>query len=187
MADQISGLLSPFLRSRRIKIARPHLTGKVLDYGCGIGLLSEMVNMNDYTGVDIDDESIQTARKRYPGFNFLNLNDLPNNGSYETIVCLAVIEHLPSPQRVFNQFKGLLAANGKIVLTTPHPSFDWIHVLGAKFKLFSQEGRDDHENLFNKDSLFQLAAKTGFNISLYRRFLFGANQLVIMDCSALQP
>jgi 2-polyprenyl-3-methyl-5-hydroxy-6-metoxy-1,4-benzoquinol methylase len=180
MSDQISGLLSPFLRAKRIRIVRPHLEGKVLDYGCGIGVLNELVRPENYVGVDIDSESIEIARKRYPRCYFYHMSELPAYHFYKTIVCLAVIEHLDSPLLVLKKFKEILSQNGKLIITTPHPSYDLIHAIGAHVGLFSQEGRKEHHELLNKDSLVQLATDSGFYVKHYQRFLLGANQLAIL-------
>lgn len=66
------GLLTSYLRNRRMEVIRPYLIGKGLDYGCEVGALMEMGDMKPdcYVGVDIDEESIEIARKRYPQFRF---------------------------------------------------------------------------------------------------------------------
>ena len=46
------GLLSPYLRNRRLAMARPLLTGRVLDVGCAEGHLAESVPADRYVGVD---------------------------------------------------------------------------------------------------------------------------------------
>ena len=44
----------------------------VLDYGCGVGIMTESpVNDDEYFGVDISEEAIRLAKKRYPGYNFM--------------------------------------------------------------------------------------------------------------------
>ena len=44
MADQgTEGILSPYLRRKRIQAATPYLKGGVLDVGCGGGVLATLV------------------------------------------------------------------------------------------------------------------------------------------------
>jgi 2-polyprenyl-3-methyl-5-hydroxy-6-metoxy-1,4-benzoquinol methylase len=184
MADQISGILSPFLRVQRIKAAKSYISGRTLDYGCGTGVLSEIVREQNYTGVDIDPESIKIARKRYPGQRFFTVDEFLQIAEleiYDTIACLAVIEHMDSPANLLSCFKNMLAKQGRIVLTTPHPSFDWFHAIGASLGLFSRKGREEHKTLFNRQSIIQLAEKTGLYVTRYQRFLFGANQLAVLE------
>ncbi len=63
MSDQITGFLSPWLRERRLKMVRSYVQGRVLDYGCGVGVLTEMCKPDFYLGVDIDKESIGIAKR----------------------------------------------------------------------------------------------------------------------------
>ena len=85
MADQgTEGLLSPWLRSVRIKAALPHLQGKILDYGCGSGALAEHVEAEYYLGVEIDTVSLGLARTHFPSHCFSS--DLPENiRNFDTI------------------------------------------------------------------------------------------------------
>ena len=97
VTDQASeGLLSPLLRNARIKAILPCLRGNVLDVGCGSGALANHVAQGNYTGVEIDEESLAICRQTYPGHNFLS--ELPSPAEkFDTIISLAVIEHVKSP------------------------------------------------------------------------------------------
>lgn len=180
MADQVSGFLSPLLRTRRIDVVRPYIRGRVLDYGCGIGALGQYVAKGDYTGVDIDSESLEIAALRYPHHHFALKGDLGDRREFDTIICLAVIEHVPSPADLLRSFVPLLSHEGQIVLTTPNPPFEWIHGLGARVGLFSREGHDEHQSLIDEDAIRKLGEEVGLHVKVYRRFLFGANQLVVL-------
>src|ERR1700730_6957888 len=98
MADQLTGLLSPFLRSRRIAAIRPFLgEGNLLDIGCGTGELARDVDPTKYVGVDRDEESISIARKKFPAHRFMTLAELsasPRDSQFDQIIGLAVIEHV---------------------------------------------------------------------------------------------
>src|SRR5438445_5954308 len=103
MADQLTGLLSPFLRSQRIAAATPFLgQGTLLDIGCGTGTLARNVDSARYLGVDQDEESIASAKNEFPTHRFLTLAEFarsPNKNQFEQIVGLAVIEHVKDPQK----------------------------------------------------------------------------------------
>ncbi len=72
MADQgAEGLLSPFLRNKRFVNVKPFLRGRILDYGCGSGGLAEIVPADCYLGIEIDHDSLQFARSRFPSHDFL--------------------------------------------------------------------------------------------------------------------
>lgn len=182
MVDQGSeGLLSPFLRKRRINAARPHLVGNVLDVGCGTGHLADFVRVEFYVGVEVDEESLQTAGLRHPQHNFLP--GLPPPGTtFNTVVALAVIEHAPDPLGFLKDLSDRLCPGpeSRIVCTTPHPSAGLIHRAGASAGLFSRHASEEHEKLLDRSDFEVMAAQCGLGITRYRRFLLGLNQLCIM-------
>lgn len=181
MADQVSGFLSPLLRARRIDAARPYIRGRVLDYGCGVGALGEYVAAGDYIGVGIDPESLEIAARRHPNHHFALEGDLGDRRGFDTIICLALIEHVPSPAELLRSFVPRLSHEGQIVLTTPNPPFEWIHGLGARIGVFGREGHDEHQSLIDEDAIRKLGEEVGLDVKVYRRFLFGANQLAVLS------
>ncbi|MDB4542870.1 class I SAM-dependent methyltransferase [bacterium] len=181
MADQGSeGLISPLLRNRRLHVAKPHLNGRVLDVGCGSGTLAREVSPDHYLGVDIDPVSLHLAREAYPQHDFVN--QLPEVAEkFDTIVSLAVIEHVVDPAKFLDDLAKHLnfSAAAKILVTTPHPSMDWVHELGSKVGLFSSHANEEHEHLLDRTDLLRAGQKAGLRMTHYRRFMFGANQLAL--------
>lgn len=184
MANQANGLLSPYLRKKRIEAVKPYLNGKVLDYGCGVGKLTEFINIDNYIGVDIDKESIEEAKKNYPNYIFFELNkfdDLKDDLKFDTIVSMAVIEHVKNPEQFLINLSNYLKEDGCIVLTTPHPKADWIHDFGSKIGLFSSHANEEHEELLDKVQIDKIVKNIDMKILKYERFLFGVNQLIIVN------
>jgi len=181
MAIQSSeGLLSPFLCHKRLAAAKPYLKGRGLDFGCGSGRLAEFVPPELYLGVDISPESLVQAHDSYPNYQFVQ--ELPDGSEkFDTIVALAVIEHVPAPLGLLRTFTSYLSDRpyACIVLTTPHPSMDWVHATGAALGLFSRHANEEHEELLGLGDLKHLGEELGLDIRVYRRFLLGANQLVV--------
>lgn len=172
------GLLSPFLQRARLAAARPYLAGRVLDIGCGNGGLATYVASEQYLGVDRDSKSLSDARTKHPDHTFVD--ELPPDGEFDTIVALALIEHVKDAHGALGGWVKLLSKGGRIVLTTPHQSFRLVHDLGSRIGLFSQDAADEHEELFTRSSLAGLASHSGLRVEHYRRFLGGANQLCIL-------
>jgi len=178
MADQgAEGLLSPFLRNRRIAAARPYLEGRVLDFGCGTGTLATWVAPNRYLGIDIDAESLRRARAGFPQHRFLAALPEPTE-RFDSVIALAVIEHVADPVALLRRLSGHLSETkiARLVLTTPHPSVDWIHHVGATIGLFSRHASEEHEKLMDLVALKEAGTTAGLTLFSYRRFLFGANQ-----------
>ncbi len=182
MADQgTEGFLSPFLRSQRTNAVVSLLKGKVLDVGCGSGALAAHVAPENYLGIDIDPISIAAAREKFPNHRFEQAQTTSEN-DFQTVVALAVIEHVPSPalflQTLIDNLEGQ-NTDCRILCTTPHPAFETIYSIGVKFGLFSSSAHDEHETLLNQKTLAEAGGKAGLVLESYQRFLFGANQLAV--------
>jgi 2-polyprenyl-3-methyl-5-hydroxy-6-metoxy-1,4-benzoquinol methylase len=178
MDDYTSGYLSPWLRSKRFKKAQPYLKGRILDYGCGTGGLAEFCMPDFYVGFDKSQELIDRARKTHPGYCFVR--EISDRDKFDTIVLLAVLEHVEHPVSVLKKFKQMLNPTGHIVLTVPHPKFFGIHKTCSRIGLFSQYAGQDHKEKINHHQILTLAKDARLVVVKYSRFLFGANQLFIL-------
>ncbi len=182
MADQaLEGWLSPLLRRRRIGAALPHLRGRVLDFGCGSGALAAFIPPDRYLGFDVDAASLAAAHRLFPQHRFTA--DLPPEPAFDTVVALAVIEHVPDAGLFLRQLAANLAPGpaAAVVCTTPHPALGWVHALGARLGLFSRHASEEHHALLGRPRLRACADAAGLKLALYRRFLCGANQLAIFQ------
>lgn len=178
MADQAGGFLSPWLRQKRINAVLPYLRGKVLDVGCGVGKLSTFCKNDIYFGVDLDIESINLAKNRHPGFRFSN--NYPVGELFDTIVMLAVIEHIPEPESFLNNLLHFLNFDGQMVITTPPPFIEKYHKFGARLGLFSNDAAEEHVSLIDRVQMERIAAKGRLSIKEYRRFFLNMNQLFVL-------
>ncbi len=98
--------------------------GRILEFGAGTGnfarrLLAERV-VSEMTCADIlprpDD---LPAGIDWMGAD-LNLPLAVPDASFDTIVCIEVIEHLENPRAVFREFHRMLRPGGAVILTTPN-------------------------------------------------------------------
>lgn len=176
--DERGGSLSMWLQRRRLEIGVPYLRGRVLDFGSHRGVLTRYCTPEAYLGVEIDADSIAAAREAHPDYTFVT--ELPAGEKFDTVAAFALIEHIDDPGALLATWAKVLAPGGRIVLTTPHPNFEWVHTVGAKVGLFSHHAHDDHEDLIDKSRMIDLAAPSGLVVEAYRRFLFGANQLFVL-------
>jgi len=173
------GLLSPFLQRQRVTAARPHLRGKVLDIGCGNGVLANYVATADYLGMDRNPAVLARARARFPTHHFTELLPAPTP-VYDTVVSLAVIEHIADPAEAMLAWSKYLKPGGRMVLTTPHPAFEWIHEAGAAVGVFSADAAEEHEEMIDCRRMEALLQNKPMRIDRYERFLFGVNQLFVL-------
>ena len=101
-------LLTPFLTQQRMKAIAPFLRGDVLDLACGFGKVIPLLKPGqDYLGVEGSPSFIQTLTNLYPGYRFivrdLDLDELNLDRPFDTILLVAVIEHLEHPAHLVAQ------------------------------------------------------------------------------------
>lgn len=112
---------------------------KVLDFGCGSGVLSYLMAKNGYdvTASDIEFSPLNLVKTEidFPSsINFIegdiiNL-EVPDN-SFDVIFALDVLEHVDNLEDYMKLFKRLLTPNGMIIISGPTENI--LYKLGRKF------------------------------------------------------
>ena len=103
-------------------------SGKVLDYGCGVGLLAqvllEKMPLAQVHGYDVSPVSIEhiPAHLKQQGLFTANANEL-KAGQYDLIVVANVMHHVEPHQRqgVIASLKGLLRKGGGLIIFEHNP------------------------------------------------------------------
>lgn len=132
-------------------------------------------------GVDIDDTVLADARHARPAHEFRRTQDLDPDERFDTVVALAVVEHMPDAREWTARMLGHLGPGGAVVLTTPHRRWEFVHDVAAKAGLASPEASDEHHELFDRRTLTDMLEGAGLRMVHYRRFLLGMNQLAIAE------
>ncbi|GAB1261341.1 class I SAM-dependent methyltransferase [Aurantivibrio plasticivorans] len=115
------------IHEARYEFASSHLTGKsILDMACGCGFgTAQMAGRHPelrFTGVDIDPEAIDYARRNYQldNLEFICTDAMRfDQDRYDTIVSLETIEHLIDPRAFIANLPSLLNAGGAIIASVP--------------------------------------------------------------------
>jgi len=157
-----------------IKLLTPRPGEKILDIGCNVGDLCNMLKLAHSvqpTGIDINGVAISIANEKYPGIYFeesdiLNINkDFPGFGQYDGITLVQVIEHITDPEAGVQICNDLLKPGGRIVLTTINK---WAYfnkmiclLTGKKF-IFYQD--PSHITQFDPRMIRSILERNGFEV-----------------------
>lgn len=123
-----------FLEHRhRYLWAAAYVRGVVCDIACGAGYGSELLLANDkvisYLGMDVSDEALSLACKRYSGdrIKFLKASatDIPKeNESVDSIISMETLEHLENPALAIKEFSRVLRPGGILLGSVPSKIFE---------------------------------------------------------------
>ncbi|OGH18551.1 MAG: hypothetical protein A3F31_05065 [Candidatus Levybacteria bacterium RIFCSPHIGHO2_12_FULL_38_12] len=115
---------------------------KILDIGCGTGILSQYFSNADYIGIDIDQNLIDFAKKKYP-YKFITMSGdkitFPSN-SFDAILIVGVIHHMNNnvSTNVLLHMKRILRKNGKALIIEAIPPIDAINFPGRLLRYFDE-------------------------------------------------
>jgi SAM-dependent methyltransferase len=148
------------------------LPNKVLDYGCGNGVLTYWLSCNGFGneiyGVDVSRTGVNYANKSFikERLTFTTLDELPELSitNFDVTVCSHVLEHIEHPELIL---KGISEKTEWLVLEVPLERCIW----PALASFFLMKTREDnpvgHVNFWNKKT--------------FRAFLAKADLLVVRD------
>ena len=111
---------------RRINLIDKFTTekGKVLEIGSGYGFFLEEAKKRRYkiSGIEISNERRKYSKK-VTGVRPLDINlteQIPNIGSFDTIVLFQVLEHVNDPIKFLKNLTKLLNPKGKVIVEVPN-------------------------------------------------------------------
>jgi len=101
---------------------------KILDVGCGGGILSEALAKAgaQVTGLDLSELSINVAKYHAKSegldidYRYESVHDLADReaGTYDAIACMEMLEHVPEPAKVIASCKKALKPQGQAFFST---------------------------------------------------------------------
>lgn len=141
------------------------LAGKrVLDVGCGGGLLSEAMYFRgaQVSGIDLGQANLDTAKlhalesQAKIDYQCIAVETLAQQqpASFDVVTCLEMLEHVPDPQSIINACSSLLKPNGKAFFSTLNRNLKayLFAIIGAEHVLKLLPANTHNYNKFIKPS-----------------------------------
>jgi len=155
--------------------ARAPLAGrKVLDVGCGGGILAEsMARLGaEVTGIDLSEKALKVAElhlhesKLAISYQSISAEDLSAQkaGSFDVVTCLELLEHLPEPASMVAACARLVRPGGQVFFSTinRNPKAYLFAVIGAEYLLgLLPKGTHDYQRFLRPSELARWCRESG--------------------------
>ena len=147
---------------------------KILDIGCGGGLLCEPLSRlgATMTGIDASKNNIEVAKLHAKEMN-LNIeyihgapenSDLKNN-TYDAVLCMEIVEHVKDVNLFIEKCSKLIKKNGIMFVATINKTLNSYlkAIIGAEYILrWLPIGTHDWDNFLEPEKLKAIAKNNGF-------------------------
>jgi ubiquinone biosynthesis O-methyltransferase len=149
---------------------------KVLDVGCGGGILTEALARcgAQATGIDLSSESIEAAKvhARQQGldveYRYENIDETAakHAGEFDAITCMEMLEHVPEPKKIIAACSRLLKPGGHAFFSTINrtPKAFVFVIFGGEYILrLLPRGTHTYRKLIRPNELKQWAQDSGLD------------------------
>jgi 2-polyprenyl-3-methyl-5-hydroxy-6-metoxy-1,4-benzoquinol methylase len=161
--------------SLAVRLYRHNVGSKVLDAGCGTGLLSlELLRRGcDVTAVDHEPSMVAVSSRTFARGGFpdvaaqrMSLGDLGALGraSFDTVYCCDVVEHVEDDGHAMRELASLVRPGGRLVITVPA----WQFLYGerdVRMGHFRRYGRRQLADLVRATPTLELESVRWWNVS----------------------
>lgn len=170
---------------------------KVLDIGCGTGLLAHEIAKRGgcVVGIDYSKDAIAVAKREHihPRVEF-RLEDINRthrkyrNQRFDYVVSLGTLEHMDAPFRMLALSGRFLKAGGEIIITCPNWTNPRGFVLQTMLRLFSAPITLADIHYFSPRVFEKWAKKSGYRLT-WRTFdeSWGTGEVMVRDLQRRLP
>lgn len=166
-----------------------HWQGKrVLEVGCGIGSDAEEFAKHgaEYVGIDISDESLDVARRRFQildlegNFYYHNAGeDMSMLGKFDLVYSYGVIHHFPNIERTIENIRNVLVPNGEFRFMV-YAKNSWKYAMIQKgLDQFEAQAGCPYAQAYTHDDIYDLLDSKFWQIERLRQshcFMYNVEQ-----------
>lgn len=165
------------LRLEWIQQRAPLSGKKVIDVGCGGGILAESMAKKgaDVTGIDLSEKALKVAdlhglesgvQVRYEKIAVEEMA-ARQTASYDVVTCMEMLEHVPNPASVVQACAELVKPGGKVFFSTlnRNPKSYLFAILGAEYLLqLLPKGTHDYAKFITPAELASQIRQAGLQL-----------------------
>ena len=152
-----------FVADELLRPVRHIKTGRLLDVGCGMGLmLNHFRELGwDTYGIDVSTYATEYARNQLGLKVFTGVVDeldLPES-FFDVVTMALVIEHIPNPKGMLEAIRRLMKPGAVIIIATHDIDGLWPRIVKGRWRHFNIP---EHVHFFSKSTLKRMLEDTGF-------------------------
>jgi 2-polyprenyl-6-hydroxyphenyl methylase/3-demethylubiquinone-9 3-methyltransferase len=182
---------------------------RVLDVGCGGGLLTEAMAAEggQVTGIDLSEQLIDIARLHLlesglqADYRVISAEAMAAEqpAGFDAVTCMEMLEHVPDPQAILQACFDVLKPGGRLFLSTINrtPAAFALAVVGAEYLArLLPKGTHDYRSFIKPSELAAALRQSGFQLEdvsglhynpITRRASIGSNTAVNYLMMARRP
>ena len=157
---------------------RVDLAGKkVLDVGCGGGILAEAMAARgaQVTGIDLGEKALKVAKLhllesgRQVDYRHISAEALAEEmpGSFDVVTCMEMLEHVPDPASTVQACAKLVKPGGEVFFSTinRNPKSYLFAIVGAEYILrLLPRGTHDYAKFIKPSELARMCRQAGLDV-----------------------
>ena len=151
---------------------------KVLDVGCGGGILAESMAVAgaQAKGIDLSEKALKVADLHslesgvQVKYEYISAEDLAKKeaGQYDVVTCMEMLEHVPDPLSIIKSCAALVKPGGKVFFSTlnHNPKSYLFAIIGAEYILrILPKGTHDYKKFIKPSELNEFIREAGLELN----------------------